>query len=247
MAKAGEKQYFDLIGEEGVVDSLNKPFSEAERGLYLARIGAIMTMLPPPPAKVLDLGCGTGWTSVFYARSGYEVVGQDIAENAIEHATRFADENGIENVTFVASDYEDLDGEATFDAAVFFDSLHHAEDEYAALASAYRMLRPGGICLTCEPGVNHGDAPGSIEAVERYGVTEKDMPPKTIAKAARAAGFRQTKFFPDPLLLNQLAFETTPKVTWKQRLVGIAPVRALAIVYATTFHRRNSGIAQLVK
>lgn len=247
MAKAGEKTYFDEIGAEGVAHSLNKPFSEPDRGIYLARIGAIFSLLPAPPKRLLDLGCGTGWTSIFYARSGYEVTGQDIAENAIEHARAYADQHGVENVTFVASDYEQLEGDASFDAAVFFDSLHHAEDEYAALRSVYRLLKPGGICLTCEPGVNHGAAEGSIEAVERYGVTEKDMPPKLVAKAGRAAGFSEAKFYPDPIVVQQLAFDATGGDGWKQRVARLAPVRVAGLAYATTVHRRNSGITLLQK
>lgn len=247
MPKAGEKTYFDAIGEDGVAHSLNKPFSEEDRGIYLARVGAIMTLLPAPPARLLDLGCGTGWTSVFYARSGYDVTGQDIAENAIEHARRFAEENSITGVEFKASDYEDLTGDATYDAAVFFDSLHHAEDEFAALRSVYRLLKPGGICLTCEPGVNHGAAEGSIEAVETYGVTEKDMPPKTVARAGRAAGFSEVKYFADPILLNRLAYEATATDTLRAKLMKLAPVRAAGLVYATTRYKRNSGITYLKK
>ncbi len=247
MPKAGEKTYFDAIGAEGVAHSLNKPFSDHERGIYMARIGAIMSLLPPSPARLLDLGCGTGWTSIFYARSGYEVTGQDIAENAIVHAREFAERHGVEGVTFSASDYEDLEGDASFDAAVFFDSLHHAEDEFAALRSVYRLLKPGGVCLTCEPGVNHGAAETSLEAVETYGVTEKDMPPKLVARAGKAAGFSEVEYFADPILLHRLAYQRSYGESLRNRLVGLAPVRAAALVYAMTFYRRNSGITLLRK
>src|SRR5262249_40316386 len=67
-----------------------------------------------------------------------------------------------------------------FDSAVFYDSLHHAVDESAALRGAYRALRPGGVCVTSEPGAGHECSPEAREAVARYGVTEKSMPPRRV-------------------------------------------------------------------
>ena len=49
-------------------------------------MGIIMQLLPATPARVLDLGCGTGWTSTFLALRGYTVVGQDIAPDMLSLA-----------------------------------------------------------------------------------------------------------------------------------------------------------------
>ena len=43
-----------------------------------------MGFLPDPPARILDMGCGGGWTSIFFAKRGYEVVGQDISQDMID-------------------------------------------------------------------------------------------------------------------------------------------------------------------
>src|SRR2546430_16388417 len=86
MAKSGEIKYLSNLGEAGVWHAANKPFSDPGCGRYLAELGAILALLPPPPARLLDLGCGTGWTSVFFARAGYEVVGLDLAPDMIEPA-----------------------------------------------------------------------------------------------------------------------------------------------------------------
>ena len=40
-----------------------------------------------PGGRILDLGCGPGWTSLFLARAGFEVLGVDISERMIEVAT----------------------------------------------------------------------------------------------------------------------------------------------------------------
>ena len=83
MPKDAERAYLANLGAQGVNHSLNKPFSDPECGIHLAAIGFIMRLLPPPPARILDLGCGGGWTSIFYARLGYQVTGQDIAPDMI--------------------------------------------------------------------------------------------------------------------------------------------------------------------
>ena len=42
---------------------MGKPFSDGVRWRYLTDVAQIMKLLPPPPARVLDLGVGSGWTS----------------------------------------------------------------------------------------------------------------------------------------------------------------------------------------
>jgi SAM-dependent methyltransferase len=157
-----------------------------------------MALLPQPPARLLDLGCGTGWSSAFYARRGYRVVGQDIAPDMIDYAERNRVRYEARDLTFVCSDYESLQFTEPFDCAVFYDALHHAVDERAALASVFRSLRPGGILITHEPGVGHSTSPDSLRAMELYGVTEKDMPPRHIRDLCREIGFSRFEFIPDP-------------------------------------------------
>src|SRR5262249_27552955 len=48
----------------------------------------------------------------------------------------------------------------------------------------------------------HAQNPVAIAAVERFGVTEKEMPPSKIVELARQAGFRQAHIYPD-VMLNQ--------------------------------------------
>ena len=83
MPKAGELTYYERIGEAGRRHAVLKPFSDDECGLYLMRAGALLSLLPPPPARVLDCGCGTGWLSYFLAQRGYQVVATDISPDAI--------------------------------------------------------------------------------------------------------------------------------------------------------------------
>lgn len=225
MPKAGEITYLQKLGLCGQQHALNKPFSDEACWRYLIDIGSIMTLLPAPPARLLDLGVGTGWTSVFFARRGYDVIGQDIAADMVALAEKNKQQYGIESLRFVLGDYEDLDFSSEFDCAVFYDSLHHAENECSAIASVYRALKPGGVCLTLEPGEGHAVQPTSLDAMKKFGVTEKDMPPSLIIEAGRAAGFREFDIFsrphePEPIAAYSPPLSSHPP-SLKQRVKAI--------------------------
>lgn len=198
MPKAGELTYVQKIGDAGVAFALNKPFSDPMCGDYMIAIGTLRNLLPAPPGRMLDLGCGTGWTSCMFAKMGYDVVGQDIAPDMISCANHNKAREQLSNVKFVVSDYESMPYQNEFDCAMFFDSLHHAEDEYLALEMVYRALKPGGVLVTREPGDGHSKNELTIHAMEEYGVTEKDMPPRKIVSMAKEIGFSKHNVFPFP-------------------------------------------------
>ena len=207
MSKQGEIGYVQRIGEAGAAHARGKPFTDTGCGGMLVDLGALYMVLPAPPGRLLDLGCGAGWTSVFHARRGYDVVGQDIAPDMIALAERNRIESGLPNLRFVASDYESLGFAGEFDCAVFYDALHHAEDPQAALASVARALKPGGRLVTIEPGAGHAAAEHSLNAVREYGVTERDMPPREIVRLGRAAGFSSARVYPAPKMLAMIQYE----------------------------------------
>lgn len=194
--KEGECNYLKKIGENGIRHAKEKPYSDPECAFYMASMGTIMHLLPKKPAKVLDLDCGTGWTSVMLAKAGYQVVGQDISPDMIQVAEQNKSEAGLKNLSFVTEDYENLAYDNAFDAALFFDALHHCDDEAAAIKSAFNALKPGGILITHEPGVGHSKTEASIRAMEVYGVNERDMPPKQIIACGLAAGFSEYRIYP---------------------------------------------------
>jgi len=191
MPKQGEIDYVKKLDSAAIQHAQGKPFSDPACGQHLLNLGIVFSLLPAPPARVLDLGVGTGWTSALLARRGYDVVGVDIAPDMLDLAPVACD-----NLHFVATDYERLDYRDEFDAALFYDALHHAEDELEALAGAWRALKPGGICSTVEPGAGH--AASAQETVARFGVTEKDMPPRAIMALAARIGFRACRVYARP-------------------------------------------------
>jgi SAM-dependent methyltransferase len=171
---------------------LGKPFNDPRRGSYFIDLGQLFHFLPPPPARILDLGVGPGWTSRFMALSAYEVLGLDIAPRMIELAE--INGSGVPNLTFQARDYEDSVADlGTFDAAVIYDALHHSLDEARVIRNVYSILKSGGSLITMEPGFGHSTSPGSLEAVQRFGTTEKDMEFDRQRLLMAAAGFADVR------------------------------------------------------
>jgi ubiquinone/menaquinone biosynthesis C-methylase UbiE len=196
MPKRGEIDYVRKLDADARDHAWRKPFSDPQCGQYLLNLGVVFTLLPPPPARILDLGVGTGWTSLFLARRGYQVVGVDIAPDMIKLSEQHLGVVSELEVSFVTADYETLPFRGEFDAALFFDSLHHAENEMAALTSAHRALKEGGVCLTVEPGRGHALAAAMTAA--KFGVTEKDMPPTHIMELGHRLGFRESRVYARP-------------------------------------------------
>ena len=58
--KQGEIDYMKTIGLEAAVGAYDKPFSHFMCSKNLVDLGMIMSLMPQPPARLLDLGCGTG-------------------------------------------------------------------------------------------------------------------------------------------------------------------------------------------
>jgi len=205
-SKQGERDYYAQLGSEGITHSLGKPFSDDCCPQYLAAMTALFSIMAPPPRRVVEFGCGTGWLSLYLAQRGYDVTGVDIAEEAIRHARTAAETKKLTNAQFQACDYESFTDEGRFDYAIFHDALHHAESELDALRCAYAALAPGGCVITLEPGSGHDKADTSRQAVTQFNVHEKSMPPSHIIKVAREAGFSRYLVLPHPHQLNRRVY-----------------------------------------
>jgi SAM-dependent methyltransferase len=243
MATQGEHDYFRNIGEDGLRHATHKPWSDAQCGLYLMELGAMMGLMPAG-GKLLDMGCGTGWTSVLFAKRGYQVVGQDLVPEAIEAGRQLKHENGIEHLDFVVGDYESLSFKEEFDVVVFFDCLHHAVDEVGALKSAWRALKPGGICITSEPGWGHGRRSAAVMA--EYGVTERDMHPAKIIRGAKKAGFTGFSVHPHAYYLYISLYRQEQR-GMLGKLFRVPGMRTLLALCTVLFSKHQAGIVVLKK
>ena len=247
MSKQGEIDYPEHIGEAGRAHLRGKPFTDPSCSTMLIAMGAVIGALPPAPADVLDCGVGGGWTSRFLARAGYRIVGIDISPGmlALAEEDRIAD--GLANLSFQVAEYETLDFRERFDAVLFFDSLHHAADERAAVAAAARALRPGGVLVTHEPGEGHATSEVGRQAMAQWDVTEKDMPPHRVISLGEAAGLHLKRLLPDPSAVERVVFARpmAPADSWKlaSRILRVAAIVKMLFIGA----RRRSAIVVLEK
>lgn len=251
MSKQGEINYLKNLSQRGVIHAINKPFSDRLCGEMLSEIGGIMSLLPPPPAKLLDLGCGTGWTSIFFAKRGYNVVGMDISKDKIKYANINKKKANLKNLDFIVSDYEEISFESNFDCVVFFDSLHHSMSTRKAMQSAYKTLKSGGVIVISEPGSGHSKASRSIEAVKKYGVTEKDILPRKIVKIGKQIGFKAHKIYPHSSHLTFILYcRNLNKISGKsfiKKSFKFSFFRILSTIFLIIFYKNYNGIVLMVK
>ncbi len=103
--------------------------------------------LPPPPARVLDVGGGPGAYAAWLAEAGYDVRLVDATPLHVEQALEVA-AGRFEAVVGDARDLQEEDG--SFDAVLLLGPLYHlleADARIDALREAARVLRPGGVVL----------------------------------------------------------------------------------------------------
>lgn len=95
-------------------------------------------------STVLDLGCGSGVYSVWFAERGARVVGFDLSQTMIALARDRATQREVE-VDFRVADIREqlpLDA-AAFDLVFTATALHYVEDIDATLNEAARVMKPG--------------------------------------------------------------------------------------------------------
>jgi SAM-dependent methyltransferase len=101
-----------------------------------------------PGQHLVDLGCGTGRTTIEMARRvapGGQAVGVDIAEPMLVRARQHAADAGADNVEFVQADVQSHDlGDGTFDAAYSRFGVMFYTHPVAAFTAVRKAIRPGG-------------------------------------------------------------------------------------------------------
>jgi SAM-dependent methyltransferase len=104
------------------------------------------------PGRALDIGCGTGTTSIYLASHGWDAVGVDFAPNAIRRAWRKAQRPLAGTARFHTADVSRPDFLANvepFDLLVDVGCLHGlgAAQRSGYAANVTRLARPGATFL----------------------------------------------------------------------------------------------------
>ena len=104
----------------------------------------------PPPADLLDVGCGNGEFLKAAREAGYQVRGIDISEDS----ARLCREHGLqaESGNFLTHPFD-----RQFDFITMWDVLEHLREPSAFVARAAELLKPGGYLITKTPGYGGGN------------------------------------------------------------------------------------------
>jgi 2-polyprenyl-3-methyl-5-hydroxy-6-metoxy-1,4-benzoquinol methylase len=170
-----------------------------------------------PPARVADIGCGVGWSSIAIARAypDVRVDGFDLDQPSIEAAQANAAAYGVaDRVTFQVRDVADPGLAGRYDLVVGFEMLHDLARPVEALRAMRQLMTAGGALIIMDEKVAEAfTAPG--DELERlyYGfstlcclptglaeqpsaATGTVMRPATLRRYAVEAGFRNVEILP---------------------------------------------------
>ena len=120
-----------------------------------------------PPARVVDIGCGEGWSTLAMARAypKARVVGIDLDAPSIEAARRHAEAAGMGAVEFRSGDASALDEPA--DLALIVEAVHDMANPVPVLRAAREALVPGASLIVVDERVAESfAAPG--DEIERF-------------------------------------------------------------------------------
>ncbi len=199
----------------------NRPLFEKSLPGALRSIPEIDRMLGEPGARIADIGCGGGWSTITLARTypGSHVHGVDIdppsvalARSNLATESR-TDDDVAQRVTFTRCDASELPA-GHFRAAFAFECLHDMPRPVEVLAAVRRSLTPGGFMIVMDEAVAETfTAPGDDLERLMYGysltvclpdgmshtpsaATGTVMRPATLRRYALDAGFTAVDVLP---------------------------------------------------
>jgi len=123
-----------------------------------------------PPARVADVGCGTGWSSIAIAKAypKVRVDGFDLDEGSIAGAHENSAASGVgDRLRFHARDAAAGGDAGTYDLVTAFETIHDMSDPVRVLTAMRALVAPGGAVLVADEKVAEAFfAPG--DELERF-------------------------------------------------------------------------------
>ncbi|MGQ0630338.1 MAG: class I SAM-dependent methyltransferase [Sporichthyaceae bacterium] len=171
--------------------AINRPAFSTEMADWLGSIPAVHARLGLPGARVADLGCGHGWSSLAIARAYPTVTvdGIDLDSASIAAAAPQASAPDVAGrLTFALRDAGSLTDGDPYDLVTIFEALHDMARPVEVLAAARAALAPDGAVLVVDERVaDTFTAPG--DAVERmmFGWSVSHCLPASRAETPSAA------------------------------------------------------------
>jgi 2-polyprenyl-3-methyl-5-hydroxy-6-metoxy-1,4-benzoquinol methylase len=171
--RTGDGVPFAAYGDDirdGIADNNRPLFLNLLGQEWLPAIPALHArLLAAPPARVADIGCGSGWSSIAIAQA-YPLVhvdGLDLDAASIASASANAAAAGLaDRVTFAVRDAADPAFAGRYDLAVAIDCLHDMAKPVEALIAMRHLVAPDGVVLIIDKRVADTFMPDG-DAMER--------------------------------------------------------------------------------
>ena len=125
--------------------------------------------------RLLDLGCGAGENSVYFARQGAHCVAADYSPGMVEVALKLAAANGVTVEGQTANAMQLSFPDNSFDLVYASNLLHHLPEPEVCIREMHRVLKPGGKACFWDP-LRHNPAINLYRRIATAVRTEDEMP-----------------------------------------------------------------------
>ena len=207
-------------------DDMREGIAHANRAMFVNLMGSEWLPAVPdvherlradPPARVADIGCGAGWSSISIARAypKARVDGFDLDEDSVAEAKANAEVEGLtDRVSFQVRDAADPELSGRYDVAIAVECIHDMSRPVEALRAMRSMAGEDGAVLVVDERVEE-DFTAPSDEIERLmygfsivhclpvGMAEQPsagtgtvMRPATLRRYATEAGFSGVEILP---------------------------------------------------
>lgn len=134
--------------------------SDEAAAAHYGRYLDFVSTFAKPQSALLDVGCGTAWTSYFFARAGFQTTALDLNPSAFEVSCS-------DRLSLVAGSALQMPfAAASFDVVAAYQSLEHTPDPRQVLEEMLRVVKPGGVIFVVGPNLLSIGA--SLRAMTKY-------------------------------------------------------------------------------
>jgi SAM-dependent methyltransferase len=181
----------------------------------------------PSRARVIDVGCGPGWTVQWLARLGHEVIGLDISQELLAIAEQRMQNDPYPPHVGEAFLYElrahdiestPLDLDEPVDVALFAATLHHFYNPVAALRNVAVDLKEDGIVAVIEAAAPDKGTTwhvANVDLMTRYHTIERPYTRDQLVRMLELAGLSHVQFYRPVNGLFRQDADSVAQVSWE--------------------------------